>query len=218
VPKIAYIGVLMKLGGGDIVLLGGILSILVGAIGAINQTKVKRMLAYSGIGHVGFMLIGVGVGTYGSIQATIVYMAIYIVMTINSFAIVRNQGITKIAELRGLSRRNGVIGMTMGLGLMSIAGVPPLAGFYNKYLVIQSAIAGGELMIAIMAILISVISGYYYVRLIRYMYFKDKAEVTVITPRVGVRTGIILGVTTYVIITIMMYPSVLMEVTMPRIY
>lgn len=208
----------MKLGGGDIVLLGGILSILVGAIGAINQTKVKRMLAYSGIGHVGFMLIGVGVGTYGSIQATIVYMAIYIVMTINSFAIVRNQGITKIAELRGLSRRNGVIGMTMGLGLMSIAGVPPLAGFYNKYLVIQSAIAGGELMIAIMAILISVISGYYYVRLIRYMYFKDKAEVTVITPRVGVRTGIILGVTTYVIITIMMYPSVLMEVTMPRIY
>lgn len=217
-PKIAYIGVLMKLGGGDIVLLGGILSILVGAIGAINQTKVKRMLAYSGIGHVGFMLIGVGVGTYGSIQATIVYMAIYIVMTINSFAIVRNQGIQKIAELRGLSRRNGVIGMTMGLGLMSIAGVPPLAGFYNKYLVIQSAIAGGELMIAIMAILISVISGYYYVRLIRYMYFKDKAEVTVITPRVGVRTGIILGVTTYVILTIMMYPSVLMEVTMPRIY
>lgn len=208
----------MKLGGGDIVLLGGILSILVGAIGAINQTKVKRMLAYSGIGHVGFMLIGVGVGTYGSIQATIVYMAIYIVMTINSFAIVRNQGIQKIAELRGLSRRNGVIGMTMGLGLMSIAGVPPLAGFYNKYLVIQSAIAGGELMIAIMAILISVISGYYYVRLIRYMYFKDKAEVTVITPRVGVRTGIILGVTTYVILTIMMYPSVLMEVTMPRIY
>lgn len=217
-PKIAYIGVLMKLGGGDIVLLGGILSILVGAIGAINQTKVKRMLAYSGIGHVGFMLIGVGVGTYGSIQATIVYMAIYIVMTINSFVIVRNQGIQKIAELRGLSRRNGVIGMTMGLGLMSIAGVPPLAGFYNKYLVIQSAIAGGELMIAIMAILISVISGYYYVRLIRYMYFKDKAEVTVITPRVGVRTGIILGVTTYVILTIMMYPSVLMEVTMPRIY
>lgn len=208
----------MKLGGGDIVLLGGILSILVGAIGAINQTKVKRMLAYSGIGHVGFMLIGVGVGTYGSIQATIVYMAIYIVMTINSFAIVRNQGIQKIAELRGLSRRNGVIGMTMGLGLMSIAGVPPLAGFYNKYLVIQSAIAGGELMIAIMAILISVISGYYYVRLIRYMYFKDKAEVTVITPRVGVRTGIILGITTYVILTIMMYPSVLMEVTMPRIY
>ena len=217
-PKIAYIGVLMKLGGGDIVLLGGILSILVGAIGAINQTKVKRMLAYSGIGHVGFMLIGVGVGTYGSIQATIVYMVIYIVMTINSFAIVRNQGIQKIAELRGLSRRNGVIGMTMGLGLMSIAGVPPLAGFYNKYLVIQSAIAGGEIMIAIMAILISVISGYYYVRLIRYMYFKDKAEVTVITPRVGVRTGIILGVTTYVILTIMMYPSVLMEVTMPRIY
>lgn len=217
-PKIAYIGVLMKMGGGDLVLLAGILSILVGSIGAINQTKVKRMLGYSGVGHVGFMLIGVGVGTYASLQATMVYMLIYVIMTINSFAIVRNQGIGKIVELRGLSRRNGVLGMTMGLGLMSIAGVPPLAGFYNKYLVIMSAITGGELVIGLIAILLSVISGFYYVRLIRYMYFKDKAEITVVTRGVGVRTGIVLGVTTYLIVTLMLYPSLVMEVTMPGIY
>ena len=208
----------MKMGGGDLVLLAGILSILVGSIGAINQTKVKRMLGYSGVGHVGFMLIGVGVGTYASLQATMVYMLIYVIMTINSFAIVRNQGIGKIVELRGLSRRNGVLGMTMGLGLMSIAGVPPLAGFYNKYLVIMSAITGGELVIGLIAILLSVISGFYYVRLIRYMYFKDKAEITVVTRGVGVRTGIVLGVTTYLIVTLMLYPSLVMEVTMPGIY
>lgn len=218
VPKIAYLGVLMKMGGGDLVLLAGVISIFVGSIGAINQTKVKRMLGYSGVGHVGFMLIGIGVGTYASVQATIVYMIIYVIMTINSFAIVRSQGISKIVEFRGLSRRNGVLGMTMGLGLMSIAGVPPLAGFYNKYLVVMSAITGGEIAIGLVAILLSVISGYYYVRIIRYMYFKDKGEITVITPGVGVRTGIVLGVTTYLILTLMMNPSVLMEITMPGIY
>lgn len=208
----------MKMGGGDLVLLAGVISIFVGSIGAINQTKVKRMLGYSGVGHVGFMLIGIGVGTYASVQATIVYMIIYVIMTINSFAIVRSQGISKIVEFRGLSRRNGVLGMTMGLGLMSIAGVPPLAGFYNKYLVVMSAITGGEIAIGLVAILLSVISGYYYVRIIRYMYFKDKGEITVITPGVGVRTGIVLGVTTYLILTLMMNPSVLMEITMPGIY
>lgn len=208
----------MKMGGGELVLLGGLISIFVGSIGAINQTKIKRMLGYSGVGHVGFMLIGIGVGTYASLQATMVYMVIYVIMTINSFAIVRNQGIRKIVELRGLSRRNGVLGMTMGLGLMSIAGVPPLAGFYNKYLVIMSAVTGGEIVIALVAILLSVISGYYYVRLIRYMYFKDKAEITVITPGVEVRTGVVLGITTYLIVTLMMYPSILMEITIPAIY
>lgn len=208
----------MKMGGGELLLLGGLISIFVGSIGAINQTKIKRMLGYSGVGHVGFMLIGVGVGTYASLQATMVYMVIYVIMTINSFAIVRNQGIRKIVELRGLSRRNGVLGMTMGLGLMSIAGVPPLAGFYNKYLVVMSAVTAGELVIALAAIVLSVISGYYYVRLIRYMYFKDKAEITVVTAGVDVRTGIVLGVTTYFIVTLMLYPSILMEITIPTIY
>lgn len=206
------------MGGGELLLLGGLISIFVGSIGAINQTKIKRMLGYSGVGHVGFMLIGVGVGTYASLQATMVYMVIYVIMTINSFAIVRNQGIRKIVELRGLSRRNGVLGMTMGLGLMSIAGVPPLAGFYNKYLVVMSAVTAGELVIALAAIVLSVISGYYYVRLIRYMYFKDKAEITVITAGVDVRTGIVLGITTYFIVTLMLYPSILMEITIPTIY
>lgn len=208
----------MKLGGAGIVMLAGLVSILVGSIGAINQTKIKRMLGYSGVGHVGFMLIGIGVGTYSSLQATITYMLIYVIMTINSFAIVRNQAIGKIVELRGLSRRNGVLGMTMGLGLMSIAGVPPLAGFYNKYVVVLSAITGGEIVVGLVAIILSVISGFYYVRLIRYMYFKDKAEITVVTPKVGVRTGIVLGITTYMILTLMLYPSLMMEITRAVVY
>jgi NADH-quinone oxidoreductase subunit N len=106
----------------------------------------------------------------------------------------------------------------MGLGLMSIAGVPPLAGFYNKYVVVLSAITSGEIIVGLAAIIISVISGYYYVRLIRYMYFKDKAEITVVTPKVGVRTGIVLGITTYMILTLMLYPSLLMEITRAVVY
>lgn len=119
----------MKIGGGEIVILAGALSILVGSLGAINQTKIKRLLAYSAIGHVGFMIIGIGIGTYTSIQAAVIYMIIYVIMTVNTFTIVKSLGIKKIAELRGLSRRNGVVAMTLGLGMMSIAGVPPLAGF-----------------------------------------------------------------------------------------
>jgi len=208
----------MKLGGGDLVILGGILSIIVGSIGAINQTKIKRMLAYSAIGHVGFMLIGVGVASFASIQATIIYMIIYIIMTVNSFTIVLTQGIQKIVELRGLSRRNSVLGMTMGLGLMSIAGIPPLAGFYNKYLVLLSAVEQAQLEIAIIAVLLSVISGFYYVRIIRFMYFKDKADIVVETPVLGLRAAIILGATTFAILSLMVYPSVLAEVAIPGIY
>lgn len=198
--------------------MAGIISIIVGSIGAINQTNIKRMLGYSAIGHVGFMLIGVGIGTMASIQATLVYMVIYVVMTMNSFTIVKNQGIRKIVELRGMSRRNGVLGMTMGIGLMSIAGVPPLAGFYNKYLVLVSAVSTEAIGIAIIAIIVSVISGFYYVRVIRYMYFKNQGEITVETKGVGVREGIVLGITTYLIITLTLYPSVLIDITIPGIY
>jgi NADH-quinone oxidoreductase subunit N len=208
----------MKLGGGELILLAGVLSILVGSIGAINQTKIKRLLAYSAIGHVGFMLLGIGVATYTSIQATIIYMILYIVMTINSFTIVLNQGINKLVELRGMSRRNGVLGMTMGLGLMSIAGVPPLGGFYNKYLVIQSAVEQSYIGYALIAIVLSVISSFYYVRIIRYMYFVDQGEVVVKTEKMKVITGIILGITTYIIITIMVNPGILMEITIPNLY
>lgn len=217
-PKIAYLGVIMKMEGGEMLKLAGIISIIVGSIGAINQTKIKRMLGYSAVGHIGFMLIGIGIGTMASIQATIVYMVIYVIMTVNSFAIVRNQGIGKIVELRGMSRRNGVLGMTMGIGLMSIAGVPPLAGFYNKYLILLNAVSTEAIGLAMIAVIVSVISGYYYVRIIRYMYFKDRGEVTVETRSVGVREGIVLGATTYLIMTVMLYPSVILSMTIPAVY
>ena len=218
VPKIAYLGVLMKLVGEEgetSILMIGIISILIGSIGAINQTKIKRLLAYSAIGHVGFMLLGVGIATNGSIQAMLIYMIIYLIMTVNTFTIVLSQGIKNIAELRGYARRNSVLAITLGLGLMSIAGIPPLGGFYNKYLIILSVVEQHQLVYAIIAILISVISSFYYIRIIRIMYFSDQSEITVETPKIGVIKAIILGITTYVILTIMLYPGVLMTITIP---
>jgi len=211
-------GFVMKLAPGRELLLIGLISIIVGSLGAINQTKIKRMLAYSGIGHVGFMLIGIGIGTIGGIQATMVYMIIYIIMTLNSFSIVLSQGITKIAELRGMSRRNPVIGMTMGIGMMSIAGIPPLAGFMSKYLILMNTVEVGEIEVALIAVVLSVVASFYYVRLIRYMYFKDLPELTVNTYKIPTVTGIILGMTTFGIITLMFYPSILLEITVPMIY
>lgn len=213
-PKIAYMTILMEMKEGKIMIIAGLLSILVGSIGAINQTKLKRMLAYSAIGHVGFMILGIGIATKASIQATIVYMIIYIIMTVNSFTVIMSQGVQKVAELRGISRRNGVIGMTMGLGLLSIAGVPPLAGFYSKYLVVLSVVEQGQIEVALIGIILSVISAFYYVRVIRYMYFKDTAEVTVVTPRIGRGVAIVLGWTTYLILTIMLNPGLIMELTL----
>ena len=95
----------------------------------------------------------------------------------------------------------------MSLGLMSIAGIPPLAGFYNKYLIVLSAIEENQLTLAIAAVILSVISSFYYVRIIRYMYFQDKAEIAVVTPKVSLRIAIILGVTTFALLTIMVYPQ-----------
>jgi len=151
----------------SILLLSGVLSIIVGSIGALNQTKLKRMLGYSAIGHMGFILVGIGVGTYASYQATIVYILLYIIMSINSFTLIMELGLQKIVEVRGISRRNGLVGLTMGMGLMSIAGIPPLAGFYNKYLVIRSAVEENLISLSIIAVVMSVISSYYYVRIIR---------------------------------------------------
>jgi NADH-quinone oxidoreductase subunit N len=215
VPKIAYLSLLMTINAGDPLLIVGLISILVGSIGAINQTKIKRLLAYSAIGHVGFMLLGIGVATFAGIQATILYMIIYIIMTVQTFTVVISHKLDKLVELSGISRRNTIVGITLGIGLMSIAGVPPLAGFLNKYLIILSVIESNQIIYAIIAILISVISSFYYVRIIRFMFFIDKPTITSNPVLITSNQAIVLGITTYLIITLMFFPSILMDVSFP---
>jgi NADH-quinone oxidoreductase subunit N len=147
----------------------GILSIIVGGIGALNQGKLKRLLAYSAISHVGFLLIGVGTNTLLSLHATLIYILLYIVMSFGTFAFVLNvfKHGNFITQLSGLSRSNPILALTFAFILLSIAGVPPLAGFYSKYLILLSALDNGLFLISFFAVMGSAVSAFYYLRIIK---------------------------------------------------
>jgi NADH-quinone oxidoreductase subunit N len=115
---------------------------MVGSLGAINQTKFKRLIAYSAIGHMGFILIGISTGAFNGLFASIIYIIIYIITSINTFAFLLsfNSSYKFLSQLAGLSRLNPLLALTFAFTLFSTAGIPPLAGFFSKYLVILSAI------------------------------------------------------------------------------
>jgi NADH-quinone oxidoreductase subunit N len=145
----------------------GLLSIVVGSLGAINQTKLKRLVAYSAIAHVGFMLIGLGIGTLDGFFSSFVYMLLYMIMGLCTFTILLNNGYLYVTEFAGLSRRSPVLALTFSLVLLSIAGIPPLAGFYSKYLVLLAAVDAQVYLLATLAIVASVIGAFYYVRIVK---------------------------------------------------
>lgn len=187
VPKIATLGILYQLLFGPfsslftqlqpILLISAIMSIMVGSLGAINQTKIKRLLAYSAIGHMGFMLIGISTGAINGLLATFIYIIIYMITSFNTFAFVLSftsaNSANFISQLAGLSRLNPILAITFTLGLFSMAGIPPLAGFFSKYLVLLSAINNNLYLIALIAVIFSVVASFYYLRLIRWMFFSE---------------------------------------------
>ena len=135
VPKVGVFSILVQIGPvTNVILTCGVLSIIYGAIGALNQTKIKRLLAYSGIAHMGFILFGVAIGTFESIQASLIYMVIYVIMAICGFSVILSLKLTRalIIEVGGLSRDNPILALTLALTFLSIGGVPPLAGFLSK--------------------------------------------------------------------------------------
>jgi len=128
----------------QLLILSAILSLLIGSLGALNQSKIKRLLAYSAIGHIGFLLIGVATGTLNGLVATLIYFILYIVMSIISFTIVLficPSSANFLNMLIGLSRTHRVLAITLALCFLSIAGVPPLAGFISKLYILISAIS-----------------------------------------------------------------------------
>jgi NADH-quinone oxidoreductase subunit N len=155
------------------------LSVIIGSLGALNQTKIKRLLAYSAIGHMGFMLLGLAPATINSLQASLVYIILYIIMSLNTFAFVLiyfnkyrsslsiSDRSNYISELSGLSRKEPVLAATFALSLLSIAGIPPLAGFFSKYFVLLSLIENSMYVISLITILFSVIACFYYIRIIQ---------------------------------------------------
>ena len=165
----------------QIVIFSALASIVLGAAGAIGQTNIKRLLAYSSINNIGFALIGLACGTLQGAQAVLIYMTIYIVMTLGSFLCVLqmrdHEGgqVESIASLAGLSRTNGWLAAALAIFMFSLAGIPPLFGFWAKFAVFSAAVNAGLVPLALIGIAASVIGAFYYIKIIKIMYFDDAA-------------------------------------------
>ncbi len=158
-----------------------IASMVLGAFAAIGQTNIKRLLAYSSIGHMGYALIGLAAGSPEGVQSVIIYMAIYLIMTLGSFACVlamrRKDGqIETIGDLAGLARTNGLHAFFLAVFMFSLAGIPPLAGFFAKYFIFMAAIKANLVTLAIIGVLASVVGAVYYIRIVKLMYFDEPAQ------------------------------------------
>ena len=190
-PKIAAIALFVRVLMGpfgelfaqwqQIVILMSVLSMLVGAFAAIWQTNIKRLMAYSSIGHVGYALIGLAAGSEPGIRGILVYMTIYLVMTIGAFCCIlamRRDGrmVENISDLAGLSRTHPMMALAFAVFMFSMAGIPPLAGFFGKLYIFLAAVDEELYTLAIIGVLTSVVGAFYYLRIVKLMYFDEPAE------------------------------------------
>jgi NADH-quinone oxidoreductase subunit N len=165
----------------QIVIFCSIVSIVLGAVAAIGQTNIKRLLAYSSINNVGFALIGLAAGTANGVSAVLMYMAVYIVMTLGSFLCVLQMRdvdghqVEDIAALSGLSRTRPWLAAGLAMFMFSLAGIPPLFGFYPKFAVFTAAVEAGLFWFAVAGAVGSVVGAYYYLKIIKTMYFDEPA-------------------------------------------
>src|SRR5579863_4995316 len=165
----------------EIVAFVSIASMLLGSFAAIGQRNIKRLMAYSSIGHMGFALVGLAAGTSEGVQGVLVYMAIYVTMTLGTFAVIlsmRRDGgmVESIDQLAGLARTHPTMAFLMATLLFSMAGVPPLAGFFAKFYVFVAAIKAGLYVLAVIGVLASVVGAYYYLAIVKVMYFDEPVE------------------------------------------
>jgi NADH-quinone oxidoreductase subunit N len=165
----------------QIVVFLALASMALGAFAAIGQTNIKRLMAYSSIGHMGYALVGLAAGTAEGVAGVIVYLTIYLVMTLGTFACIlamRRGGhmVEDIDALSGLSRTQPLMAFMLAMLLFSLAGIPPLAGFFAKFYVFLAAIHAGLYALAVIGVLLSVVGAYYYLRIVKLMYFDAPAE------------------------------------------
>ena len=156
-------------------------SMLLAAFAAINQTNIKRLMAYSSIGHMGYALVGVAAGTVEGVRAVLIYLAIYLAMNVGAFACIlcmrtREGMVEKIDDLAGLSRNQPLLALALGIFMFSLAGIPPLAGFFGKLYVFRAAVEAELYALAVIGVLASVVAAFYYLRVVKVMYFDDAAE------------------------------------------
>jgi NADH-quinone oxidoreductase subunit N len=185
-PKVAAVALLLRVMIGPfghllpqwqlLVEIISIASMVLGSLAPIMQTSIKRLMAYSSIGHVGYALMGLAAGTASGTSGTLIYLATYLFMTLGTFGVIlamRRQGrsVEKISDLAGLGRNDGGLALAMSIFMLSMAGVPPLSGFFGKLYVFLAAIQSGLWTLAVIGVLTSIVGAYYYLRIIKIMYF-----------------------------------------------
>jgi NADH-quinone oxidoreductase subunit N len=221
-PKVAAIAVFVRVAVGafpgilgewqQILVFVAIASMALGSFAAIGQRNFKRLMAYSSIGHMGFALIGLAAGTPEGVQGVLVYMGIYLTMTLGTFAVIlamrRGDAMVEdIGDLSGLARTNPALAFFLGVMLFSLAGIPPLAGFFAKYFVFLAAIKAGLYVLAVIGVVTSVVGAYYYLAIVKIMYFDEP------TPRfapMGGELKAVLGVAGLFNLLFFVYPGPLL--------
>jgi NADH-quinone oxidoreductase subunit N len=167
-----------------IIIFLSIASMLFGAIAAISQNNIKRLIAYSSIGHIGYMLAGLATGTNEGIQSSVIYITIYIIINLALFSCLlmlkrNNQYYEEIEDLSGLSKNHPLLSLSLLIILFSLAGIPPLAGFFAKFYIFKAVLEQSMYFLAIVGLLSTVVAAFYYLRIIKIIYFdkeKDKYD------------------------------------------
>lgn len=180
----------------QIIIFLALASIILGAVGAIGQKNIKRLLAYSSINNVGFMLIGLAAGTQAGVEGVLTYLLVYVVTTLGAFLVVLQlrdsdgNPIESIPALAGLASKRGWLAAAMSVFLLSLAGIPPLFGFWPKYLVFEAAVNANLVPLAVAGIVASVIGAYYYIMIIKTMVFDDPSDTVFAPPAAPVERGL----------------------------
>ena len=203
----------------SIIIFLSIASMIFGAVAAISQNNLKRLVAYSSIGHIGYTLAGVAVGTNEGIQSSITYITIYIIMNLGLFSCLfmmkrNNQYYETIDDLSGLSKNHPMLSLSLLIVLFSLAGIPPLAGFFAKLYIFKAVIEQSMYFLAIVGLLSTVIAAFYYLRIIKVIYFDEEKEKYDTDHSMWLKISLIFS--TLLILFYFVYPSKLVEIV-PRI-
>ena len=198
-----------------IIIFLSIASMILGAVAAIGQSNIKRLMAYSSIGHMGYALAGLAPGTNAGIQSTIIYLTIYLVMNLGAFGCIfmmkrENVFYEKINDLSGLSKNHPMLALGFLIILFSLAGMPPLAGFFAKFYIFMAVIEAKMYTLAIIGLVTTVVSAFYYLRIIKVIYFDEPIEPFEENYDWGLKASLVLS--TILILIYFIYPSILTEV------
>ena len=198
----------------DILIFVGMLSIIIGSIFALTQENIKRLLAYSAISNIGFIILSLGLVTISGLQASLYYTIIYSLTALASFGIIthitsNSNGIENVSDIAGLSKTHPYFAILILITMLSSAGIPPLIGFHAKLIVIKSLIDSSFILLSIIVVLMTVISAYYYLRIIKTIYFDDRKELISTLPG----SNIILSINVILLLGLGLFPYILYNIT-----